>query len=106
MRYKIKIRYKICLSFDKKCMEITNSIEAKPEFTFFKVSVFDVLRSASDAPWPEDVDSRPEIAVRVENVGFVNDLLFHKNFGPNVVFETLDFWPNFLHVFLHLGLEK
>ena len=23
-------------------------------------------------------------------VGFVSDLLFHKNFGPNVVFETLD----------------
>ena len=75
-------------------------------FHVFKVSVFGVLRSASDAPWPEDVDSRPEIAVRVEKVGFVNDLLFHKNFGPNVVFETLDFWPNFLHLFLHLGLEQ
>ena len=81
-------------------------IDAKPDFPFFKVSFFSVLRSASDAPWREDVDSRPEIAVRVLKVGFVNDLLFHKNCGPNVVFETLDFWPNFLHLILHLGLEK
>ena len=46
----------------------------------------------SDAPWPVVLDSRPEIAVRVEKVGFVTDLLFHKNFGHNVVFETLDLW--------------
>ena len=45
---------------------------------------------ASDAARREDSSSRPEIAVRVLKVGFVSDLLFHKNFGPNVVFETLD----------------
>ena len=44
----------------------------------------------SDAPWREGVDSRLEIAVRALKVGFVSDLLLHKNFGPNVVFETLD----------------
>ena len=46
--------------------------------------------AASDAARREDAGSRPEIAVRVLKVGFESDLLFHKNFGPNVVFETLD----------------
>ena len=46
-------------------------------FHVFKVSVFGVLRSASDAPGPEDVASWLEIVVRVEKVGFANDLLFH-----------------------------
>ena len=45
---------------------------------------------ASDAARREDAGSRPEIAVRVLKVGFVKDLLLRKNFGPNVVFETLD----------------
>ena len=40
-----------------------------------KVSVFGILRSPSDAPWPVDVDSRPEIAVRVEKVGFTAETL-------------------------------
>ena len=71
-------------------MEISNSIDAKPEFFFFQISVFCVLIAPSDAPWRESVDSRLEIAVRVLKVGFVKDLLLHKNFGPNVVFETLD----------------
>ena len=44
-------------------------------FHVFKVSVLGVLRSPSDAPWPEDVDSRPEIAVRVEKVGFTAETL-------------------------------
>ena len=46
--------------------------------------------AASDAARREDAGSRPEIAVRVLKVGFVKDLLLRKNFGPNVVFETLD----------------
>ena len=62
----------------------------KPEFLFFESSVFGVLIAASDAPWCEGVDSRLEIAVRALKVCFVKDLLLHKNFGPNVVFETLD----------------
>ena len=74
------------------------SIDAKPEFVFFEVSVVRVLIAASDAPWREDVDSRPEIAVRIRKVGFVNDLLFHKKFGPNVVFETLDLWYNIYNI--------
>ena len=45
---------------------------------------------ASDAARREDSGSRLEIAVRVLKVCFVKDLLLHKNFGPNVVFETLD----------------
>ena len=39
------------------------------------ISVLGVLRSPSDAPWPVDVDSRPEIAVRVEKVGFKGETL-------------------------------
>ncbi len=60
------------------------------QFSFFKNSVFRVLIAASDASRREDAGSRPEIAVRALKVCFVNDLLLHKNFGPNVVFETLD----------------
>ena len=66
------------------------SIVAKPDFLFFNNSVFRVLIAPSDASRREDAGSRLEIAVRVLKVGFVNDLLFHKNFGPNVVFVTLD----------------
>ena len=44
----------------------------------------------SDASRREDSGSRLEIAVRALKVCFVSDLLLHKNFGPNVVFETLD----------------
>ena len=66
------------------------SIDAKPDFWFFESSVFSVLIAPSDASRREDSGSRLEIAVRVLKVGFVNDLLLHKNFGPNVVFETLD----------------
>ena len=66
------------------------TIDAKPDFLFFKNSVFRVLIAASDAARREDAGSRLENAVRVLKVGFVNDLLLRKNFGPNVVFETLD----------------
>ena len=66
------------------------SIDAKPECLFFKNSVFRVLIAPSDASRREDAGSRLEIAVRALKVCFVNDLLLHKNFGPNVVFETLD----------------
>ena len=59
-------------------------------FIFFEVSVFVVLIAASDAARREDAGSRLEIAVGILKVGFVSDLHFHKNFGPNVVFETLD----------------
>ena len=58
-------------------------------FYVFKVSVFGVLRSPSDSPWPVDIFSRPEIAVRVEKVGCTAETLSVYNFGPNVVFETL-----------------
>ncbi len=68
------------------------SIDVKPELLFFESSVVDVLIAPSDAPWCEGVDSRLEIAVRALKVCFVNDLLLHKNFGPNVVFENLDLW--------------
>ena len=63
-------------------------LDAKPDFLFFKNSVFVVLIAASDAARREDAGSQPEIAVRVLKVGCVKDLLLRKNFGPNVVFET------------------
>ena len=77
------------------------SIDAKPEFLFFKNSVFVVLIHASDAARREDSGSRLEIAVGILKVGFVKELHLRKNFGPDVVFETLDLWK--CHLFFAAG---
>ena len=37
----------------------------------------------SDAPWPVVLNSRPEIAVSVEKVGFWAETLLLSNVGPN-----------------------